>query len=100
MLFRSLSQLSLGSILSDLIFLVELCVIVEVIFSWVFAFGGRIPLYNPVVRFIRRVADGVTHPLKRYVPGLVIARYGMDLSPMVAVLLLEFLRDFVYGLLG
>ena len=41
--------------------------------------------YNPIVRFIDRVTDPILRPLQRHLPNLG----GIDLSPLVAMLLIE-----------
>ncbi|WP_248884684.1 YggT family protein [Acidithiobacillus acidisediminis] len=41
--------------------------------------------YNPIVRFLDRVTDPILRPLQRHLPNLG----GIDLSPLVAMLLIE-----------
>jgi uncharacterized protein YggT (Ycf19 family) len=40
-------------------------IILDVIFSWIRFAGGRVPRYNPVVRFIERIANAVLDPLRQ-----------------------------------
>ena len=44
--------------------------------------------YNPIVQFLERATEPVLTPIRR----LVGWRMGMDLSPMIAILILVFLQ--------
>lgn len=46
---------------------------------------GRADFHNPLSQFILRITDPVVRPLRRVVPGW----RGLDLSPVVALLLLQ-----------
>ena len=48
--------------------------------------------YNPVVQFLYRITEPVLNPLRRLVPGWKI---GIDLSPMIAILIIVFLKRFL-----
>jgi YggT family protein len=56
--------------------------------SWV-----RPDPYNPIVRFLRAVTDPVFYRVRRWLPFLVIG--GIDLTPIVVLLAVEFLRMFL-----
>ena len=45
--------------------------------------------YNPVVRFLRRVTEPVLRPIRQ-----VLSRYqtGLDFSPLVAILIIQFIQ--------
>ncbi|MBI2153689.1 MAG: YggT family protein [Candidatus Rokubacteria bacterium] len=45
--------------------------------------------YNPIVQFLRRVTEPVLRPIRR-----VLARYqgGLDFSPLVAILIIQFIQ--------
>jgi YggT family protein len=53
----------------------------NVICSWVNA-----DPYNPIVRFIRRITDPVLDVIRRFLPPIA----GLDFSPFVAMLALQF----------
>ena len=55
-------------------------IFIRAILSWV-----QPNPYNPVVRFLDRVTDPILRPLQRHLPLLG----GIDLSPLVAMLLIE-----------
>jgi len=48
--------------------------------------------YNPIVQFLRRVTEPVLHPIRN-----VLARYqaGLDFSPLVAILIIQFIQRVV-----
>ena len=48
--------------------------------------------YNPVVQFLYRITEPVLNPLRRLVPAWKI---GLDLSPMIAILIIVFLKRFL-----
>ncbi|MBI1847455.1 MAG: YggT family protein [Candidatus Rokubacteria bacterium] len=61
-------------------------IIARVVVSWVSA-----DRYNPIVRFISRTTEPVLGPIRRRLPDLG----GLDISPMVVILGIYFLREFV-----
>jgi YggT family protein len=48
--------------------------------------------FNPIVRFLHRVTEPVLRPLRRRLPMMQI---GLDLSPMIVLLAIYFLRIFL-----
>lgn len=58
-------------------------IIIRALLSWV----SPDP-YNPIVRFLERLTEPVLRPLRRLLPP---HRIGIDLSPLVAVLAIQFL---------
>jgi len=48
--------------------------------------------YNPIVQFLYRVTEPVLNPLRRLVP---VWKLGLDLSPMIAILIIIFLKKFL-----
>lgn len=63
-----------------------LILIVRVLISWV-----NPDPFNPVVQFLGRVTDPVLEPLRRVIPPLG----PIDISPIVALLLLQALQHFI-----
>ena len=47
--------------------------------------------YNPIVRFLYQVTEPVLYRIRRWVPLLG----GIDLSPIIAMLVIKFLQFFV-----
>lgn len=46
---------------------------------------GRADFHNPLSQFVLRITEPVVRPLRRFVPGW----RGLDLSPLIALLLLQ-----------
>jgi YggT family protein len=64
-------------------------VIFRAIISWV----SPDP-YNPIVVFLRRSTDPVLNPIRRKLP-IALSRSGIDLSPLILLLVIYFLKDFL-----
>jgi YggT family protein len=65
--------------------------IAQVILSWLVAFNvvnTRNPFVNSVGRFLYQITEPVLRPIRRIIPSFG----GIDISPLVAALLLGFLR--------
>ena len=68
-------------------------ILLEILFWAVFlralATWFRPDPYHPVIRFLDRITAPILYPLQRVIPPLG----GLDLSPLVAMLLIELLRQ-------
>src|SRR3990167_330218 len=62
-------------------------IIIRALLSWV----NPDPM-NPIVQFIERTTEPLLAPFRRLVPSY---RIGIDLSPIIALLFLYFLKIFV-----
>ena len=51
---------------------------------------------NPIVQTLSAVTDPILEPIRRVMPGLG----GLDLSPLVAILLLQFISGAIQSQLG
>lgn len=68
-------------------------VIVAALITWV-----NPDPYNPIVRFLRNVTEPVFYRVRRLMPFVNVS--GIDLSPIVVLLLIQFIIDpFVYSML-
>jgi len=79
---------ALATLLGMLINLWSLVIFVSAILSWV----PNLDPYHPVVIAVRRIADLLCDPIRRVVP---MESLGIDLSPLLAILLLQFTNQFV-----
>lgn len=69
-------------------------ILIRVILSWLPMANIRIDPYNPAVRLLYSITDPILEPLRRY------TTFGMiDLSPLVALLVLDILRRILISLL-
>jgi len=62
-------------------------VIARAVLSWV-----NPDPYNPIVRFIHNVTEPVLYQVRKKIP---INFGGIDFSPIIVILVIYFLRDFV-----
>ncbi len=77
---------SLLQILITLVGIYEWVIIIRALISWV----SPDP-YNPIVRLLYQVTEPVLAPLRRLAPPRRLG--GLDLSPLLAILLLEFVKN-------
>jgi YggT family protein len=69
-------------------------ILIRVLLSWLPMAGVRIDPYNPVIRLLYSITDPILEPLRRYTTVGMI-----DLSPIVALLGLEFIRQILVSML-
>ncbi len=81
---------ALGFILHGLISIYMLLIVVRIIFSW-----GMISYSNRVMRFLVNATEPMLGPLRRIVPPLG----SMDISPLVAYLILWLFQQAISGTL-
>lgn len=83
-----------ANLLNTIISLYIWCLFIYVILGWLINFGV-INTQNRVVYlvmdFLYRITDPALRPIRRFVPNLG----GIDISPILLVLVLIFIRDFV-----
>ena len=80
---------AVATVLDVLLNGVGIILIVNALLSWI-----RPDPSNPIVRFLDQVSDVVCDPIRRLFPTIV---GGFDLAPMIAILVIIFLRQFVVG---
>lgn len=78
--------------LANLVFqVVNLLILIRIILTWV---PGISPSH-PAVRLVHQLTSPILDPIRRLMPPLG----GLDLSPIVAILLLSLVRTLVMNLL-
>ena len=87
-------MLELLSFISYLITLYTYIVIAVVIVSWLMAFGV-INAYNPMVRSIWQALNAVTEPLLAPIRNIMPNLGGIDISPVVVILIIMFIQSVV-----
>lgn len=70
-------------------------VIAAVVVSWLIAFGV-INLYNQTARQIVHILEVLTEPFLRRIRRIVPPIGGLDLSPLILILLLYFIRYAIF----
>lgn len=84
-------MIELVLVFDRLFFVYNLILFARVLMSW---FPG-LDLRHPIVQFLVQVTEPVLAPLRRLIPPVAM----MDISPIVAFLLLEVVRCVVLGAL-
>ncbi|CAA2143113.1 YggT family protein [Hyphomicrobium sp. ghe19] len=87
-------MLELLQFISYLITLYTYVVIAVVIVSWLMAFGV-INAYNPMVRSIWQGLNAVTEPLLRPIRNALPNLGGLDISPVILLLLCYFIQTVI-----
>lgn len=63
-------------------------IIIQALVSWV-----NPDPFNPIVQFLQLVTEPVLYPIRRLLP--LSLRFGVDISPIIAILILMFARAFL-----
>ena len=74
----------------------EVCIILDIIISYCIQFGVKMSAYGPFVRTIRSIVNPILNPIRKILPPPGKTG-GWDLSPMLAILLLNVLQNIVVG---
>lgn len=72
-------------------------IILSVIISWLTAFNvinPRHPAAQNLLRILTRITAPVMEPVRRFVPPIG----GIDITPIIVILAIELLKQFVYQL--
>jgi YggT family protein len=69
----------------------EVIIIIRVLFSWI-----RVDPYHPVAQWVYRLTEPLLDPIRRVLPT---AQIGIDFSPLVLLLAMEFLQRLLLRLL-
>lgn len=63
-------------------------ILIRALISWV-----NPDPYNPIVQFLRKTTEPILEPIRRVLP--LRFRFGLDISPLIAFLIIFFLRYFL-----
>jgi YggT family protein len=75
----------------DILFaLLELAILARVLLSWF-----RVDPYHPAVAFLYQITEPILRPLRNVIPPLGM----MDISPIVAMLLLGIIRQIIQAII-
>lgn len=90
----SFGQAIIVFFISPILLVLQILVLVNVVLSWLISFNVVNP-HNQLVALIWRVTTSFTEPflspLRRFIPPLG----GLDLSPLILLLLIIFVREWV-----
>ncbi len=82
---------AIASVLDMILTLYMWIVIIQAIISWV-----NPDPFNPIVRFLYQVTEPVFYRIRRVLP---LAFGGIDLTPMVVILAIVFIKSFLVATL-
>ncbi len=88
---------SLASIVSFIFQLYVFLILIRVLLSWVNTNPYQPRIAHPVIQLLYRVTDPVLKPLQRLIPPV---GGTVDISPIVALIILEIVRRILVGLLS
>ncbi|MDJ0667819.1 MAG: YggT family protein [Desulfobacterales bacterium] len=78
---------ALANVIYYVLFIYMWIIIIRAVLSWV----SPDP-YNPIVRFIHNITEPVLYQIRRRLP---VSFGGIDLSPVIVLLIIMFLQNFV-----
>lgn len=78
---------ALAKVMDTVLFIYMWIIIIRAVLSWV-----NPDPYNPIVRFIHNVTEPVLYQIRRRLP---VSFGGIDLSPVIVLLIIMFLQNFV-----
>ena len=87
---------TVATIVSVLIQVYEFLLLIRVLLSWINVDPYRPVIDHPVVDILQRTTDPVLAPLRRLIPPIGGA---VDISPVVALIILEVLRRILVSVL-
>src|SRR5471032_803828 len=85
-------------IIDGLLQLLVIAIIISAILSWLVAFDV-INLRNPFVYNVARFLDAVTRPILRPVQKIIPAIGGVDISPIIVLLIIQGVRMYLLPLI-
>jgi len=83
-------NLMLYRLIGYIFWLLNLAILLRVLFSWI-----NPDPRNAIVRLVYQVTEPILAPLRRYIPSFG----GLDITPMIALLLLEVVHRLLIDLL-
>jgi len=83
-------MIALYRLIDGLFWILNAAILLRVLFSWI-----RFNPYNPLARLIDQITEPLLAPLRRVIPPFG----GLDVTPMVALIILDFVRRVVLALL-
>lgn len=79
---------AVAGVLNFLLTALTWLIIIRALISWV----SPDP-YNPIVQFLYKITEPILCPIRRLLP--FSSRIGIDLSPIIAILIIIFCKSFV-----
>ncbi len=78
-------------LVSNIVQIINILIIIRVLFSWL-----NINYYNQYFRLLYTITEPILSPFRNLVSSFNL---GIDISPMIAIIILNFIRNFLIRLL-
>ncbi|MBI3507052.1 MAG: YggT family protein [Proteobacteria bacterium] len=88
-------MIALGNLIISVITIYTYLLVASALLSWLLAFNVLNPrnqIVYTIADFLHRVTEPALRPIRRFVPSLG----GIDISPVVLILLLIFAQNLIY----
>jgi YggT family protein len=82
--------------ISPILFLIQIVLIVNIIMSWLISFGV-VNTHNQLVAALWRMTSSLVEPFLSPIRRVLPPLGGLDLSPLVLILVIIFVRQWVLG---
>lgn len=89
----------IADFVAALIFVYTICIVAWIVASFVFSLGGRVP-YNRVLNAVLDFLRDVSEPYLRIFRRLPLQIGPLDLSPIVAIIVLRIVGGLVVSLIA
>lgn len=102
-LFAAIDRNDVAQYVSSLFTVYIILIFIRIVLSWVVTFRGSLPYNRPlriVTEFIEQVVDPYLNLFRRFLPPVGGGRMALDLSPIIAVIVLLLLQGIVVGLIN
>lgn len=80
--------IALANVLGVIFTVLWWLILIRALISWV-----NPDPYNPIVQFLYKTTEPILFPIRKVLPSSF--RFGIDISPIIAFLLIIFLRSFL-----
>jgi YggT family protein len=80
--------MALANVLNLLLTVLYWLILIRALISWV-----NPDPYNPVVHFLHKTTEPLLYPIRKILPFSL--KFGLDISPLIAFLIIFFLRQFL-----
>ncbi len=80
--------LALAKIVDIFLTILYWLILIRALISWV-----NPDPYNPIVQFLYKTTEPILYPIKKILP--LNFRFGIDISPIIAFLIIIFLKSFL-----
>lgn len=102
-LFAAIDRNDVAQYVSSLFTVYIILIFIRIVLSWVVTFRGSLPYNRPlriVTEFIEQVVDPYLNLFRRFLPPVGGGRMALDLSPIIAVIVLFILQGIIVGLIN